>query len=195
MLTLICCCVWTGGFYAPLPQLCTSRGRGCHRGFRIYKALRRSQSMGYSEEFIDATWLMSLLASQAFPQRSLVITMLKSGSFIIQGADSRRLAACRLAANQIETFAKAGGRVFSTYDTSLRDDFWRSRPDYGLSGNGSQVFVDRRYRRRSSCPAAKSHPIFHGIKSGVPVARTHGLINKVNPNAIIWPSGQQANRQ
>jgi hypothetical protein len=99
-----------------------------------------------------------------------------------------------LAATQVEAFARAGGRVFSTYDTSLHDDFWRARTDYGLS-----LVMGVRYLSTGATggdllvPAAKSHPIFHGIKSGVPVARTHGLINKVNPNAIIlakWPTGK-----
>lgn len=185
--------------HASSPAVHTSKGAevaivdsGYTRHYAYLKA------WAYSEEFIDATWLMSLLAKSGISaaiisDHDVEVGALSSYKALILPATSCMSA---LAANQIEAFAKAGGRVFSTYDTSLRDDFWRARTDYGLS-----LVMGVRYLSTGATggdllvPAAKSHPIFHGIKSGVPVARTHGLINKVNPNAIIlakWPTGKPA---
>ena len=152
----------------------------------------------YSEEFIDATWLMSTLARSGISaavinDHDVEIGALSSYKALILPATS---CMSSLAIDQIEAFATAGGRVFSTYDTSLRDDFWRTRTDYGLSSiMGVRYSSTGTSGNNHIVPAAKSHPIFRGIESDIPVPSTYGLTNKMNPNAIIlakWSTGQSA---
>jgi len=191
LLTLVCFCAFgqeaTVRASSPAPRTSTGAevailDSGYTRHYADLKA------WVYSEEFIDATWLMSLLArsgisAAVISDHDIEVGALSSYKALILPATSCMSA---LAATQVEAFAKAGGRVFSTYDTSLHDDFWRARTDYGLSSvMGVQYSSTGISSSDLIVPVAKSHPIFHGIELGVPVARTQGLINRVDSDAII----------
>ncbi len=152
----------------------------------------------YQSEFVDITWLISTLARAGISAAVITDHDLEMGALESYKALVLPSTSCvsQLAAERIVEFAEAGGRVFATFDTSLHDDFWRVRPDYELTRimgvrHSSMKEVDT----NAMSPSAKSHPIFRGLDSPIPVPRQRGLANRVNPDALVlakWPDGRLA---
>lgn len=152
----------------------------------------------YQSEFLDTTWLISTLAragisAAVISDHDLEIGALQSYKALVLPSTS---CLSELAAERIAGFTEAGGRIFATFDTSLRDDFWRERSDYELTRiMGVRHLSVKEVDAVPMSLAAKSHPIFRGLDSPVPVPRQLGLTNRINPDALMlakWPDGRLA---
>ena len=152
----------------------------------------------YRSEFVDVNWLVSTLARAGISAAVITDHDLEIGSLGSYKALVLPSTSCmsQLAAENIARFTEAGGRVFSTFDTSLRDDFWRLRPGYRLTeimgvrhSSVTEVGAD------PMIPSASSHPIFRGLDFTIPVPRQQGLVNRVNHDALVlakWSDGRLA---
>lgn len=152
----------------------------------------------YRSEFVDVNWLVSTLARAGISAAVITDHDLEIGSLGSYKALVLPSTSCmsQLAAENIAKFTEAGGRVFSTFDTSLRDDFWRLRPGYRLTeimgvrhSSVTEVGAD------PMIPSASSHPIFRGLDFTIPVPRQQGLVNRVNHDALVlakWSDGRLA---
>ncbi len=152
----------------------------------------------YRSEFVDVNWLVSTLAragisAAVITDHDLEIGALRSYKALVLPSTS---CMSQLAAENIAQFAEGGGRVFATFDTSVRDDFWRPYADYGLT-----EIMGVRYSSTGEVDAdpmiasAGSHPIFRGLDSTIPVPRQRGLVNRVNHDALVlakWSDGRLA---
>lgn len=152
----------------------------------------------YRSEFVDVNWLVSTLAragisAAVITDHDLEIGALRSYKALVLPSTS---CVSQLAAENIGKFAEAGGRVFATFDTSLRDDFWRLHPDYELTKiMGARYVSTEEVDADPMIASAGSHPIFRGLDSTIPVPRQRGLVNRVNHDALVlakWSDGRLA---
>ncbi|MDD3176044.1 MAG: family 10 glycosylhydrolase, partial [Candidatus Nanoarchaeia archaeon] len=152
----------------------------------------------YRSEFVDVNWLVSTLAragisAAVITDHDLEIGALRSYRALVLPSTS---CVSQLAAENIGKFAEAGGRVFATFDTSLRDDFWRLHPDYELTKiMGARYVSTEEVDADPMIASAGSHPIFRGLDSTIPVPRQRGLVNRVNHDALVlakWSDGRLA---
>jgi len=152
----------------------------------------------YRSEFVDVNWLVSTLAragisAAVITDHDLEIGALRSYKAVVLPSTS---CISQLAAENIRKFAEAGGRVFATFDTSLRDDFWRVHPDYELTEiMGARYSSTEKVSADPLIASAGSHPIFRGLGSTIPVPRQRGLVNRVNHDALVlakWSDGRPA---
>ncbi|MEA4884095.1 MAG: family 10 glycosylhydrolase [Clostridia bacterium] len=155
-------------------------------------------SWDFAAEFIDTTRLMSLLARVGIAAAIVGDHDVEVGALSGYKALIMPSVSCvsALESEKIQEFADAGGRVFSTYDTSLRDDFWRARPDFALwrimGVRHSSLFGAE---MASLAPASQAHPVFAGIGVQVRLPRVHGLVVKANVDTITlaaWADGSPA---
>ena len=152
----------------------------------------------YRSEFVDVNWLVSTLARAGISAAVITDHDLEIGSLRSYKALVLPSTSCmsQLAAENIAKFTEAGGRVLATFDTSLRDDFWRLHSDYRLTEimgvrHSSVVEVNA----DPMIASASSHPIFRGLDFTIPVPRQRGLVNRVNHDALVlakWSDGRLA---
>jgi uncharacterized lipoprotein YddW (UPF0748 family) len=152
----------------------------------------------YRSEFVDINWLISTLAragisAAVITDHDLEIGALRSYRALVLPSTS---CMSKLAAENIGSFAEAGGRVFATFDTSLRDDFWRLHPQYELTDiMGARYSSTGKAAPDPMIASAGSHPIFRGLDAAIPVPRQRGLVNRVNHDALVlakWSDGRPA---
>jgi uncharacterized lipoprotein YddW (UPF0748 family) len=152
----------------------------------------------YRSEFVDVNWLVSTLAKAGISAAVITDHDLETGALRSYKALVLPSTSCmsQLAAENIAQFAEAGGRVFATFDTSVRDDFWRPYPDYGLTKiMGVRYSSTEEVDADPMIASARSHPIFRGLDSTIPVPRQRGLANRVNHDALVlakWSDGRLA---
>ncbi len=152
----------------------------------------------YRSEFVDVNWLVSTLARAGISAAVITDHDLEIGSLGSYKALVLPSTSCmsQLAAENIAKFTEAGGRVFATFDTSLRDDFWRLRTDYKLMEiMGVRHSSVKEVDADPMIASASSHPIFRGLDFSIPVPRQRGLVNRVNHDALVlakWSDGRLA---
>ena len=92
----------------------------------------------------------------------------------------------QLAADNIIKFVRAGGRILSTSDTSLIDDFWRRREGFAL---------EQAMGVRPASPSvsafgqislnARSHQVFQGVTGPVSLPYSVGMTVNVEPDSNV----------
>ena len=127
----------------------------------------------YRSEFVDVNWLVSTLAragisAAVITDHDLEIGALRSYKALVLPSTS---CMSQLAAENIAQFAEGGGRIFATFDTSVRDDFCVLMPIMGSPRSWSEILIYRRSRRGSHDRIGRISPVFRGLDSTIPVPR------------------------
>ena len=152
----------------------------------------------YPTTFVDTNALVATLARWNFN-----VAVIGDGDLEVGALASYRVlilpsSTClsQLGAEKIQAFVEGGGRIFATRDTSLRDDFWRIRSDFGLSKVMGVHFSPTAAAASGALqPPGTKHSVFTGITTPVQLASTRGLTVTTNPNAVVvarWGSGAPA---
>ncbi len=142
----------------------------------------------YRTEFVDTNALVTLLARWGMKAAVIGDGDVEVGSLSAYRALilPRSTSMSQLAADNIIKFVRAGGRILSTSDTSLIDDFWRRREGFAL---------EQAMGVRPASPSvsafgqislnARSHQVFQGVTGPVSLPYSVGMTVNVEPDSNV----------
>lgn len=142
----------------------------------------------YRAEFVDTNALVTALA-----RWSITAAVIGDGDIEVGALSSykalilpRSASMSQLAADNITKFVREGGRILSTSDTSLIDDFWRRRTGFALA----QAMGVRPASAGISAIgqisiSAKSHQVFQGITGPITLPQSTGIAVNVEPDSNV----------
>jgi uncharacterized lipoprotein YddW (UPF0748 family) len=162
------------------------------------RTLARMNSLDFESDVVDATAVIRVLGEIGIEAVVIGDHDIEAGGLaryevLIMPAAS---AVSDLEIEKIREFARSGGKILSTYDTSLYDSFWRVRAEYGLSaimGVGYQA--PPHSNREPMRPTNPPHRIFRGIGPEIILPRGHTAQSHVATEATVlarWASGAPA---
>jgi len=142
----------------------------------------------YNTEFVDTNALLTAMA-----RWGISAAVVGDGDVEIGALSSYRAlvlprssSMSSLAAEKIVEFVRGGGRILSTSDTSLLDDFWRQREDFALaSAMGVRLSSANQVALGQINVTATSHPIFQGIARTIVLPSSRGVAVEVGPDSNV----------
>ena len=142
----------------------------------------------YRAEFVDTNALIT-----AFARWGISAAVIGDGDVEVGALSSykaivlpRASSMSQLAADNITNFVRQGGRILSTSDTSLVDDFWRTRDTFALAqAMGIRPVSTGPSSNGQISGSAKAHPVFKGISDPISLPSATGLSVKVEPDSNV----------